>query len=92
MDEFASDDDFDVDDYEDSVDAFDEDDEFTETVACPSCGADVYEDAVQCPRCGEYITHSSNVWSDRPWWWIVLGLAGILAVIVALSVAGTLGG
>ena len=25
-------------------------------VACPECGADVYEDAPQCPQCGWYVT------------------------------------
>ncbi|MBN2473078.1 MAG: zinc-ribbon domain-containing protein [Pirellulales bacterium] len=61
------------------------DDEISETVPCPQCGADVYEDAVQCPACGTYITHEANVWSGRPAWWIVLGLLGILAVILTLA-------
>ncbi len=65
-------------------------DEATETVACPNCRADVYEDAEQCPVCGEYITHSTSVWADRPWWWIALGLAGIIAVIFALALVGAI--
>ena len=71
----------DVDDDYDYV----EDDDEVYTVACPACGCDVYEDAEQCPHCREYITSSSlnsgYVWRDRPVWWIVLGIAGILAVI-----------
>ena len=51
---------------------------------CPKCGADIYEDAVRCPLCGEYVTHSTSVWSERPAWWRVLGLAGILAVIAGI--------
>ncbi len=30
------------------------DDGSTDTVVCPHCGADVYEDADQCPECGMY--------------------------------------
>lgn len=56
----------------------------TVVVACPHCGAEVYEDAVQCPACGAYITHPTDGWSGRPRWWIVLGLLGILAVILVL--------
>jgi len=61
------------------------DDDLSRTLPCPQCGADVYEDAVQCPHCGNYITHDTHVWSGRPLWWIVLGLLGVLATILALA-------
>lgn len=61
------------------------DDASTETVPCPHCGAQVYEDAVRCPTCGTYITHDTGVWSGRPLWWIVLGLIGVLAAALALA-------
>ena len=53
---------------------------------CPECGAEVYEDAERCPSCGSYIILSSSgsVWQGRPAWWIILGLLGIIAVILAL--------
>ena len=59
----------------------------SETVECPECGADVYEDTERCPVCGNYIVHSSSgyLWNDRPTWWIVIGFLGILAVVVALA-------
>ncbi len=60
-------------------------DDFSETLPCPQCGNEVYEDAVRCPHCGTYITHDTNVWSGRPAWWIVLGLLGVLAVILTLA-------
>jgi predicted nucleic acid-binding Zn ribbon protein len=63
----------------------DSDDEPTQTAPCPQCGADIYEDAVQCSACGTYITQETNVWSGRPPWWIILGLLGILAVVLALA-------
>ena len=73
------------DEYDD--DAYYDDDEETDTVECPNCGAEVYEDAELCPTCGDYITHSSSgyAWTNRPVWWIALGLFGILAVILCLA-------
>jgi len=61
------------------------DDEATATVACPHCGAQVYEDAEYCPVCDSYITPGGNAISGRPLWWILLGLAGIIATLVVLS-------
>lgn len=60
-------------------------DDSTETIRCPDCGADVYEDAEQCPECGEYIEFSTSAWQDRPLPWVMVGLAGIVAVILTLS-------
>jgi len=67
-----------------------DDDDDAETVPCPECGAEVYEEAESCPACGNYIVHSHtsashNVWSDRPWWWTILGILGILLLIWALA-------
>ena len=61
------------------------DDDLTETVSCPQCGAEVYEDALRCPVCGDYVTHDTSVWSGRPGWWVLLGLVGILATIAVLA-------
>jgi hypothetical protein len=58
----------------------DEDDE-TPVVACPSCGSDVFDDAEWCPSCGDYITQTRSAWANKSWWWMVLGLLGIAAVI-----------
>jgi len=55
------------------------------TAPCPNCGAEIYDDAVQCPVCGEYLTNDTSPWSGRPLWWVLLGLAGIVAVIVVLG-------
>lgn len=78
-----SDDEFDEADYPD-----DEADDSTETVACPSCGREVYEEAEQCPYCGSYIIHQTSPWLGRSVWWIVLAVLGLIATIVALSGAG----
>ena len=66
----------------------DDSDELSETVSCPECGDDIYEDAVQCPVCGAYITHTTSPWVGRPAWWIWLALFGILATLVALAGLG----
>ncbi len=72
--------------WDDSEDPeFDPGDSFTDTICCPECGADVYEDADVCPACGFYITPDTSVWSGKPAWWILFGLLGIAAVILALS-------
>jgi len=70
---------------DDDDDSDEPDDDRSETIRCPACGAEVYEDAPQCPACGDYITADTSPWSDRPTWWIVLGLIGILMTILALA-------
>ena len=77
---------FDEPPYDDLDDGDDEgDDGSTDTIPCPVCGTEVYEDAVRCPACGDYITRQTGIWSGRPRWWILLGVLGILATIAALS-------
>ncbi|QDV52406.1 zinc ribbon domain-containing protein [Gimesia fumaroli] len=61
-----------------------DDDDVNETVACSNCGAEIYEDAVSCPICGEYITTNTHPFSDRPNWWITLGIVGVIATILSL--------
>jgi uncharacterized paraquat-inducible protein A len=70
------------DDYDEPIDEqYDESDE-SDTIVCPACGAEIYEDTPCCPVCGEYITTSTSAWSGRPTWWIVLGVAGIIALLM----------
>ena len=61
------------------------DDDATATAVCPHCGATVYEDAEYCPVCDNYITPDANTSSGRPLWWILLGLAGVVATLAALT-------
>lgn len=60
-------------------------DDATDTVLCPHCGAEVYEDAEYCPVCDNYITPGDTAFSHRPLWWILLGLAGIVATLAVLA-------
>ncbi len=62
------------------------DNETSDTVPCPACGVEIYEDSDRCPACGKYVSADINPWQRRPIWWILLGLAGIGALIYALTV------
>lgn len=76
------------DDYEDDFDeGYDEDswsDDDVDMVECPACHTMIYEDSVQCPHCHEYVSHSTSAWSGRPWWWYVLAVSGVVALVFAL--------
>ena len=70
----------------DDFDDFDDDsaEDGSETIRCPECRAEIYEDAVRCPHCGSYITADTSPWSGRSLSWIALGLLGIIAMVLAL--------
>lgn len=72
------------DDYDDYSDYEAENPEGNDTITCRGCGRQIYEDAFQCPYCGQYVEADTSPWSDRPFWWIVLAILGLLAVISAL--------
>ncbi len=73
------------DDEDDWDEPHDDGDDETDVVACPNCGADVYAESDRCPSCGDYVTHgSSHALSGKPGWYVILALAGIVAVIAAL--------
>jgi predicted RNA-binding Zn-ribbon protein involved in translation (DUF1610 family) len=76
-----------LDDWEDPEVDDEEDEDTAETLTCPACGEEVYEDAQHCPYCGEYVTHDSSALSGRPGWFIALGVLGVLAAILVLLVA-----
>ncbi|HEX4613692.1 MAG TPA: hypothetical protein VH092_36255 [Urbifossiella sp.] len=52
-----------------------------ETVPCPHCGADVYEDAERCPRCEKYLSAEDRP-AGRPS--VFMGVMLLLALLVAL--------
>ena len=70
---------------DDYCDADQHDDESSETLPCPNCGAEIYEDTERCPHCGEYVTPTGSLWAGRPAWWIILGILGTLATIIVLG-------
>ena len=71
----------------------DEDEDDSETRPCPSCQELIYEDAERCPVCGHYVQFSSSSTGATylrfgPWWFIGLGLLGIVAVMLTLILGG----
>lgn len=72
-------------------DEFDEDwagpdDDPTPTIPCPNCRGEVYAEADSCPHCGEFrIGDNSNPMSGKPLWYIAIGMAGIIAMLLVLS-------
>lgn len=65
-------------------------DDDIETVPCPDCGGEVYEDAVHCPHCGEFIDWRAarSIFDGRPNWWVGLGVLGLVATILTLALIG----
>lgn len=59
------------------------DDDVLEMLHCPECGEDIYEDSEQCPHCGMYVKPggSTSALSGKPWWFVLLAILGIVAVI-----------
>lgn len=53
----------------------------SETVPCPSCGAQIYEDADRCPKCGKYVTIGEP---RRGVLWKIVALIVVLGLIAAL--------
>ncbi len=70
-------------DYDDEDDLYDEDDA-AETMVCPECGEDVYEDVEQCPSCGYYFTAGDRT-ELKPFWKLV---ALIVAIVFFLASGG----
>lgn len=51
-----------------------------ETVPCPSCGREIYEEAEQCPHCGKYVAESERPGVNRPLWFIITALVCLYVV------------
>lgn len=65
--------------FDESYDDFNNDDEFdnddSDTIACPQCSTDVYDDSPRCPVCGHYFTAADRRRGSNPWVrWVVLAM------------------
>ncbi|RJP36807.1 MAG: hypothetical protein C4547_06700 [Phycisphaerales bacterium] len=58
-------------------------DDDAEVLPCPSCGADVYEDADQCPICGQWITPGASGRRQR---WIAAVVILMVALLIVLTI------
>lgn len=72
-------------DFDEEYDDWSDEDEDSEVLPCPSCGAEVFAEAEKCPACGDWIVESPHTLDRMPTWWIVLGLLGVAATIWALA-------
>lgn len=74
--------------YEDSyigdADGYADDWEESDLITCSACGALVDEDAIYCPVCDASIESGPSIFRNKSWWWIVLGIAGMVAVTFTL--------
>jgi hypothetical protein len=84
MEQYHDDDEDDDDDRElpDESDEDDDDDASVDTIACPSCGREVYEQAERCPHCGSYVSREGPRSQRRPLWLIVGVVLCLLIVLL----------
>jgi hypothetical protein len=89
--------DWDEDSYDDESEVDEDDPDAIDTIICPECGAEVFDEAVLCPSCGLAFTEDMltsqpgrghSAWSGRPWWWIVLAVLGAGALVWGLLAFG----
>ena len=70
-------------DDDDADDEFESEDELLdedETIVCPACGEQIYDDAPRCPYCGSYVTDEGVPTRTKPWWIIVTAAACLYLV------------
>ena len=68
----------DDDDYA-GFDTSDSDD--NDTVPCPACGAEIYDDAERCPECGHYLSREDAPRSKKLLW-IIAGAIVCLVIVL----------
>jgi uncharacterized paraquat-inducible protein A len=51
----------------------------SDTVSCPYCRNEIYEDSVRCPRCGNYISEEDSPPSRKPMW---LAITAIICLVL----------
>jgi predicted RNA-binding Zn-ribbon protein involved in translation (DUF1610 family) len=73
---------YDEDDFADDTSGdFDEnDDDAADTLPCPNCGREIYDEAQRCPHCGQYIAAGERASAHPPW----VVITAVLCVLIAL--------
>jgi len=51
-----------------------------DTIPCPHCKRQIYEDSDRCPHCGNYISGEDAAPARKPWW-IIVGIILALCVV-----------
>src|SRR5262249_53014304 len=68
--------------------------ERAETVPCPHCREEIYEQAERCPHCESYISAEDAPEGEEPQaptrkpWWVYVGVLACLYVVYRWIVAG----
>jgi ferredoxin-thioredoxin reductase catalytic subunit len=58
---------------------FDDEDE-SETIACPHCRKQIHEESERCPYCEKYLSDEEMLPNRKPWWIVIGALACLYAV------------
>ena len=58
-----------------------------DTMPCPHCRAEIYDESEQCPYCGQYITAQTSPFQSAPTWMRVLFVLIILAIVLSLALS-----
>lgn len=59
----------------------------SQTLPCPVCGEEIYEDSNRCDRCGQYILMDKAAQTHNQWRNLLLALLAAAAVIILLHLA-----
>jgi hypothetical protein len=62
-------------------------DEATDTVPCPFCRAQVYDNAEWCPHCRNYLFYDGPPLREKPWW-LIGGVVSCLVVVLYWILSG----
>ena len=85
-DEDEADDGAELDEREDPEPSDIDDDDDAETIPCPYCGKDVYEQAELCPHCGSYLSREDAP-PTRLRWAVAVIVAFLVIALIWILVA-----
>ncbi len=75
---------FESDDWDDDSEAE------VDTITCPECGAEVYEEADACPACGYFLLPADRLGKNSGWWTFRGALSHWPPLLIALALLGSL--
>jgi hypothetical protein len=73
-------DDWDAEEESDATHDGDSDD--GDTMPCPHCRREIYDDSERCPHCGEYLGGSDEPGTGKPLWVVVTVIVVLAAILL----------